>query len=68
MAGFGCEQHRFCMDFHVFSCVVQVPRLVVPRKELRKTCGLKEIPVNDGLQAFKKAATASDNEPPGVAT
>jgi hypothetical protein len=21
------------------------------RKELRKTCGLKEIPVNDGLQA-----------------
>lgn len=24
----------------------------VPRKELRKTCGLKEIPVNDGLQAW----------------
>ncbi|CAJ1341879.1 unnamed protein product, partial [Effrenium voratum] len=25
-------------------------------KELRKTCGLKEIPVNDGLQAFKQSA------------
>lgn len=26
-------------------------------KELRKTCGLKEIPVNDGLQAFKKGGS-----------
>eukprot|EP00435_Cladocopium_sp_Y103_P001968 s131_g1.t1 len=25
--------------------------------ELRKTCGLKEIPVNDGLQAFKKGGS-----------
>eukprot|EP00931_Biecheleriopsis_adriatica_P006145 TRINITY_DN10759_c0_g1_i2.p1 TRINITY_DN10759_c0_g1~~TRINITY_DN10759_c0_g1_i2.p1 ORF type:complete len:376 (+),score=73.57 TRINITY_DN10759_c0_g1_i2:87-1130(+) len=29
-------------------------------KELRKVCGLKQIPVNDGLQAFKSAAT--DNQ------
>ncbi|CAE7025934.1 FRQ1 [Symbiodinium natans] len=31
-------------------------------KELRKTCGLKEIPVHDGLQAFKSAATTQDKE------
>jgi len=31
-------------------------------KELRKTCGLKEIPVNDGLQAFKKGASEATGD------